>query len=185
MRSHGVVGGAQRRGQSRTDEARRTRYRDYRLWTGLSHVFTVLESARTQPLRSRCLNGGEKASGVGAVDQSVVIGERQIETDRTPIDSFALSSTTTRGRLTMAPVPNIAACGGTRIGVSNNAPGFRCWDRERCRRTTRRVSGSRPGAGGDVGDRPGQPGSDKSPALWMTGRGGPARFDAEPEVFGS
>jgi len=38
------------------------------------------------------------------------------------MDSPPVSSVTTTGRLTIAPVPSMAACGGTRIGVSNSAP---------------------------------------------------------------
>src|SRR6202047_3963580 len=39
-----------------------------------------------------------------------------------PIDSLPSLSAITRGRFTIAPVPSIAAWGGTRIGVSDSAP---------------------------------------------------------------
>ncbi|SKZ41812.1 Uncharacterised protein [Mycobacteroides abscessus subsp. abscessus] len=80
----------------------------------------------------------------------------------------------TTGRLTIAPVPSIAACGGTRIGVSKSAPwlpmlvmvkvppasssGLRPFERARAAMSAMARA---------------RPASERSSALWITGDSSP------------
>ena len=59
---------------------------------------------------------------IGAVDVAVIVRQREVAHRADPDDVVALRSWMTIGRFTMAPVPRMPDCGGTKIGVSKSAP---------------------------------------------------------------
>ena len=101
-----------------------------RTFTRLARVHQInRESKAFAGLVSRLVPGleffaqvAQEASGKRAVDEAVVVRERQVHDRAIAITSSPSSSCTTHGRFTTAYVPRIAACGWLITGVPWNVP---------------------------------------------------------------